>query len=161
MLYLSNSLSTNILMQFEFTQSIALFLIPIAVGLITESIKFLNYIRKYGWDINYSIAYGHMPSAHTAYVVSLVTTMWLFEGYRSPTFAIALIMAIIVIMDALRLRVYIGQYAEHINRLVQQLKLDENQFPKLKERVGHKPEEVAVGALCGIFLTLLIFAFVV
>ena len=143
----------------EFTQSIALFLIPIAVGITTEFIKFINYIRKHGFDINYSIAYGHMPSAHTAYVTSLVTTMWLFEGYRSPVFAIALIMAIIVIMDAVRLRVYMGQYAQHINHLVQHLKLDEGEFPKLKERVGHKPEEVIVGALCGIGFTMLIFAF--
>jgi uncharacterized protein len=143
----------------EFTQSIALFLIPIAVGITTELIKFINYIRKHGFDINYSIAYGHMPSAHTAYVTSLVTTMWLFEGYRSPVFAISLIMAIIVIMDAVRLRVYMGQYAQHINHLVEHFNLSEEEFPKLKERVGHKPEEVIVGALCGIGFTMLIFAF--
>lgn len=142
----------------EFTHSAALFLIPITVGILTEGIKFLNYIRKHGFDINYSIAYGHMPSAHTAYVVSLVTTMWVFEGYTSSAFAIALIVAIIVIMDALRLRVYMGQYAKHINDIVTHLKLDESQFPVLKERVGHKPSEVLVGALCGIALTLLLAA---
>jgi hypothetical protein len=143
------------------TSSAALFLIPIAVGLITEGIKFLNYARKYGWDINYSVAYGHMPSAHTAYVTSLVTTMWVFEGYASPTFAIALIMAIIVIMDALRLRVYMGQYAQHINAIVKHLNLDEKEFVPLKERVGHKPREVIVGAIFGVILTLLFTAFIV
>jgi hypothetical protein len=145
----------------EFTQSAALFLIPIAVGLITEGIKFINYIRKYGWNIDYSIAYGHMPSAHTAYVVSLVTTMWIFEGYRSPTFAIALIMAIIVIMDALRLRVYMGQQAHYINGIVKHLNLDEQLFAPLKERVGHKPKEVFIGAIFGVILTLLFTAFFV
>ncbi|MDD5083830.1 MAG: divergent PAP2 family protein [Candidatus Moranbacteria bacterium] len=143
-----------------FTHSVALFVIPIAVGIITEGIKFLNYIRKHGWNINYSIAYGHMPSAHTAYVLSLVTTMWIFEGYHSSAFAIAFIMAIIVIMDALRLRVYMGQYAKHINDIVTHLNLDPDKFPALKERVGHKPAEVVVGALCGIVLTLLITAFI-
>jgi acid phosphatase family membrane protein YuiD len=143
------------------TYSAELFLIPIAVGLITEGMKFLNYIRKYGWNINYSIAYGHMPSAHTAYVLSLVTTMWIFEGYNSSAFAIALIMAIIVIMDALRLRVYMGQYAQHINSIVKHLNLDEKEFPILKERVGHKPEEVVVGALCGVVLTFIFAAFFV
>ncbi len=145
----------------EFTQSAALFLVPIAVGLLTELIKFVNYIRKYGWDINYSIAYGHMPSAHTAYVASLVTTMWVFEGYRSPVFAIALIMAIIVIMDALRLRVYIGQNAQYVNSIIKHLNLDEKEFPALKERVGHKPAEVVVGAICGILLTLVITTFLI
>lgn len=144
----------------EFTQSVALFIIPITVGLTTEIIKFINYTRKYGWNINYSIAYGHMPSAHTAYVTSLVTTMWLFEGYRSPVFAIALIMAIIVIMDALRLRVYMGQHAQYINEIIQHLDIDESRFPRLKERVGHKPEEVAVGAICGVILTIIFSAFV-
>lgn len=144
----------------EFTQSAALFIIPIAVGLITEMIKFINYVRKYGWDINYSIAYGHMPSAHTAYVISLVTTMFIFEGFRSPTFAVAFIMAVIVIMDALRLRVYMGQHAQYINNIVHHLNLDEEQFPTLKERVGHTPSEVIGGAVCGIILTLLFAAFV-
>lgn len=143
----------------EFTQSTALFIIPIAVGLTTEVIKFINYIRKHGWNLNYSIAYGHMPSAHTAYVISLVTTMWLFEGYKSPVFAIALIMAIIVIMDALRLRVYMGQHAQYINDVIQYLNLDEKQFPRLKERVGHKPEEVIVGAIVGVILTIVFSAF--
>lgn len=144
----------------EFTQSVALFIIPITVGVTTEIIKFLNYIRKHGWNLNYSIAYGHMPSAHTAYVTSLVTTMWLFEGLASPVFAISLIMAIIVIMDALRLRVYMGQHAQYINDIIQHLKLDENHFPRLKERVGHKPAEVAVGAVVGVILTLLFTALI-
>lgn len=140
--------------------SIALFLIPIAVGLTTELIKFINYIRKYGWDIHYSIAYGHMPSAHTAYVLSLVTTMWLFEGLNSPAFAISIIMAIIVIMDALRLRVYIGQSAQQINGIVAELHLDREKFPELKERVGHKISEVVVGGICGFLLTLLFASFI-
>jgi acid phosphatase family membrane protein YuiD len=142
----------------ELTQAAVLFLIPIAVGLITEVIKFLNYIRKHGWDIGYSILDGHMPSAHTAYVASLVTTMWLYEGYQSSAFAISLIMAIIVVTDALRLRAHVGHQAEYINNIVTQLKLDTTQFPRLKERVGHKPKEVFVGALCGIALTLLFYA---
>lgn len=139
-------------------QSILIFLIPVLVGILTEAIKFANYCRKYGWDIRYSIAYGHMPSAHTAFVLSLVTTVSLVDGFTTTSFAIALILAIIVIFDALRLRVYMGEHAQYLNALSKELKLDETRFPRLKERVGHKPEEVAVGALVGIFLTLFLFA---
>lgn len=138
-------------------QPYELFLIPIIVGLTAELIKFLNYCRKYGFDINYSIAYGHMPSAHTAYVTSLVTAVGIREGLGSGVFAIALIMAVIVIMDALRLRVYMGQHAQYINNVIQNLKLDESQFPRLKERVGHKPSEVIAGAVVGIALTFIFF----
>ena len=137
---------------------ILLFLVPILVGVITEAIKFANYCRKHGWDLRYSLAYGHMPSAHTAFVASLVTTVALIDGFTTTSFAIALALATIVIFDALRLRVYMGEHAQYLNALIKELKLDESNFPRLKERVGHKPEEVAVGALIGIFLTLLFFA---
>ncbi len=137
---------------------ILLFLIPIVVSIITEAIKFANYCRKYGWDIRYSITYGHMPSAHTAFVMSLVTTVALIDGFTTTSFAIALSLAIIVIGDALRLRVYMGDQAKFLNELSKELHLNETKFPRLKERVGHKPKEVAVGAFVGIFLTLLLFA---
>jgi acid phosphatase family membrane protein YuiD len=137
---------------------IMLFLVPILVGIIAEAIKFANYCRKHGWDLRYSIAYGHMPSAHTAFVASLVTTVALIDGFAQTSFAIALTLAIIVIFDALRLRVYMGEHAQYLNALTKELKLDESTFPRLKERVGHKPEEVAVGAILGILLTLFFFA---
>ena len=137
---------------------IIVFLVPVLVAVLTEAIKFANYCRKYGWDIRYSIAYGHMPSAHTAFVASLVTTVALEDGFEKTTFAIALTLAIIVIFDALRLRVYMGEHARFLNSLVKELRLDETKYPRLKERVGHKPEEVAVGALVGILLTLFFFA---
>lgn len=143
---------------FMFRNEILLFLIPVLVGVTTEAIKFANYCRKHGWDLRYSITYGHMPSAHTAFVMSLVTTVALVDGFTKTSFAIALAFAIIVIFDALRLRVYMGEQAQYLNRLAKELNLDESTFPRLKERVGHKPEEVAVGALVGIFLTLLFFA---
>ena len=138
-------------------QPYALFIIPIIVGLTAELLKFINYCFKHGFDINYSIAYGHMPSAHTAYVTSLVTTVALHDEIHSSIFAVALIMAILVIMDALRLRVYMGQHAQYINSIVDHLKLNHDDFPRLKERVGHKPEEVAVGALLGIVLTFIAY----
>lgn len=137
---------------------IILFLVPMLVGVTTEGIKFANYCRKHGWNLRYSITYGHMPSAHTAFVASLVTTVALFDGFSTTSFAIAIAFASIVIFDALRLRVYMGEHAHFLNTLAQELKLDENRFPRLKERVGHKPEEVAVGALVGVFLTLFFFA---
>jgi acid phosphatase family membrane protein YuiD len=135
-----------------------MFLIPIAVGVLAEIVKFLNFARKYGWNWRYSIAYGHMPSAHTAFVTSTVTTIGFYEGINSPAFALALILAIIVIMDALRLRVYMGQHAQYINNLIHKLNFSEEEFPRLKERVGHKPEEVVIGAIFGILLTTFILS---
>jgi len=146
----------------EFTQSVTLFLVPIIVFFVTEIVKIVNYIRKYGRNASYfSLLDGHMPSAHTAYVSSLVTMMWLFEGYRSPSFAVSLILATIVITDALKLRAHVGHQAEYLNHIVRHLNLDAKEFPPLKIHVGHKPKEVAVGAVFGILLTLVITAFLV
>lgn len=133
------------------------FLVPITVGILAEIVKFLNHWRKHGWDPSYSIAYGHMPSAHTAFVTSLATTVGALDGIGSSAFGVALCFAIIVIMDALRLRVYMGEHAAYINRLITDLRLDESQFPRLKERVGHKPSEVIVGAIFGFIVTLFLF----
>lgn len=141
-----------------FSEPILLFLIPAVVAIITEIVKFVLYSMKHGFDMRYSLAYGHMPSAHTAFVTSLVTTVAFFDGFSNVSFAIAFTLAVIVIFDALRLRVYMGDHARYLNTIVKELKMDESQFPRLKERVGHKPEEVAVGAVVGILLTLFIVA---
>lgn len=133
-----------------------LFLVPIAAGLAAELVKFLNQWRKHGWNIGYAVAYGHMPSAHTSFVVSLVTVLGFTQGIQSPVFALAVAFATVVIFDAVRLRVFLGDHARQINQLVQDLHLDPDRFPRLKERVGHKPIEVLAGAIFGFLFTVLL-----
>lgn len=134
----------------------AFILIPSFVFVIATLIKLIIHWRKHGFDINYSLAYGHMPSGHTAFVTSLATTIGILEGWHSPIFGLAFCFAVLVILDALRLRVWMGEHAMYINRLIAKLNLDETEFPHLKERIGHKPEEVVVGALLGISVALLL-----
>ena len=136
------------------------FLVPITVGVLAELVKFINHWHKHGWDITYSIAYGHMPSAHTAFVVSLATTIGLRDGWHTPIFGLAFCFMVLVVMDALRLRVYMGEHAVYINRLITKLNLEQSEFPHLKERVGHKPIEVTAGAVFGIVLTYLLLRIV-
>lgn len=140
----------------EITFTGELFLIPIAAGIAAELVKFLNQWRKHGWNIGYAVAYGHMPSAHTSFVISVVTVIGFTQGTNSPIFALAVAFATIVIFDAVRLRVFLGDHARHINQIVEDLKLDPEKFPRLKERVGHKPIEVLAGAIFGFLFTLLL-----
>lgn len=134
----------------------AIFLVPIAVGVITQGIKFVVYSIKHGWDISYAITHGHMPSAHTAFITSLVTSIALYDddGVRSGAFAVAVILAVIVIDDAVRLRMYMGDQGRYLNMLIRQLNIDEEQFPRLKERVGHRVSEVIIGGVFGVIATL-------
>ena len=134
------------------------FVIPIFVGIFIQVIKFFMYSIKHGWDIRYAMTHGHMPSAHTAFIISLVTSVGLFDTdhFRSGAFAISVILAIIVIDDAVRLRMYMGDQGRYLNMLVRQLPVDEKKYPRLKERVGHKISEVVVGGILGFILTILL-----
>lgn len=134
------------------------FVIPIFVGSFTQIVKFFFYSTRHGWDIRYAMTHGHMPSAHTAFIISLVTSVGLFDTdhFRSGAFAISVILAIIVIDDAVRLRMYMGDQGRYLNMLIRQLPVDEKKYPRLKERVGHKISEVVVGGILGFFLTILL-----
>ncbi len=140
----------------EIISQYAIFAIPIIVGTVTQTIKFVVFSMKHGWSLQYSMTHGHMPSAHTAFIVSLVTAVAIFDenGIRSSAFAIAAILAVIVIDDAVRLRMYMGDQGRYLNMLVRQLNVDEKNFPRLKERIGHRVSEVIIGGILGFALTI-------
>jgi len=133
-----------------------IFAIPMFIGFFTQSLKYIIYSLKHGWDIKYAMTHGHMPSAHTAFIVSLVTSIGCYTGTASGAFAVSVALAIIIIDDAVRLRVYTGDQGRYLNMLIRQLPVNEKQFPRLKERVGHKLSEVAAGGILGFILTLIL-----
>lgn len=143
----------------QFLSNYAPFLIPIAVGIIVQFIKFILYSIKHGWNIKYAFTHGHMPSAHTALAISLMTTVGFYEGIHDASFAISAVLAFIIIDDAARLRMHLGDQGRYLNmlvgQLVGQLDIDKKKFPRLKERTGHRVSEILIGALLGFFLSLI------
>jgi acid phosphatase family membrane protein YuiD len=135
----------------NFMEPYLVVLIPILVGIGTQTLKFLLFTLKHGWKPEYMFTHGHMPSAHTAFAISLATSIGWYEGLHSGAFAISLAFAFILIDDAARIRMYLGDQGRYLNMLIDQLKgeIDEKQFPHLKERVGHRVSEVVVGAMVG------------
>ena len=131
-------------------------LVPIAVGVITQALKFIIFTVKHGWKPEYMLTHGHMPSAHTAFAISLAVSVGWYEGVGSGSFAVAAALAFILVDDAARIRMYLGDQGRYLNMLVEQLDVDGSKFPRLKERVGHRVSEVIVGGLIGLFATLLI-----
>jgi len=126
------------------------------VGAIVQVMKFIVYSLKHGWDWHYAMTHGHMPSAHTGFIVALVTSVGYYEGITTGAFTVAVALAIIVIDDAARLRMYMGDQGRYLNMLIRQLNVSEDQFPRLKERVGHRVSEVIVGGILGFALTILL-----
>lgn len=131
----------------------AVFVIPLIVALITQTTKFVLYSLKHGWDIHYAFTHGHMPSAHTSFAVSLMTSIAFYEGVYTGSFAVAVALAFLIIDDATRLRMHLGDQGRYLNMLIEQLNISEEKFPRLKERTGHRVSEVIVGATMGFLLT--------
>lgn len=132
-------------------------IIPVVVGIGTQFLKFAIFTARHGWQPEYMFTHGHMPSAHTAFAISLATSIGWYEGLHSGAFAVAFALAFVLIDDAARIRMYLGDQGRYLNMLIDQLKgsIDEKQFPHLKERVGHRTSEVVVGGLIGFIGTIL------
>lgn len=135
-------------------------ILPVTVGFIIWVIKFLVFYIKHDFNWSHAVkhgtTYGHMPSAHTGFMASLVTSVGYYAGINSGAFTVAVALAIIVIDDALRLRIYMGDQGRRLNFIIEQLKISKTEFPRLKERVGHRKSEVIVGAILGFLLTYLL-----
>ena len=96
---------------------------------------------------------GGMPSSHSATVMALVTSTAFYYGADTFEFAVAAIMALIVMHDAMGVRRETGKQAKVINNMMDWfVELNSNIPPeeKLKEFVGHSPMQVFFGALLGI-----------
>lgn len=109
------------------------------------------------WDLGRFFGSGGMPSSHTAFVVSLsIMTGWL-SGFDKPEFAVAVVLACIVMYDASGVRRETGLQAEVINDIIEKVFVNGEPISdvELKELVGHTKLEVAGGFLVGVFIALL------
>lgn len=132
--------------------------LPVVAELIAQAAKF--FIKSNHLELSYKnfFAYSGMPSAHSAMMVSLATIVGLEQGLTSPLFAVAFIIAVIIIRDALGLRRYLGEHGKILNILVKDLKDDElldKNYPHLLEKIGHTPGQVAAGSIIGFLISLI------
>ncbi len=100
---------------------------------------------------------GGMPSSHASTVCALATMTALTAGVASFEFAIAVVFAIVVMVDASGVRRETGNQAVILNELMEYFgKLKDNpprfSHDKLKELIGHTPLQVQTGAALGIII---------
>lgn len=109
------------------------------------------------WDWHWLLSAGGMPSAHSAAVVALTTSIAWLEGLDSAAFAIALVIAIIVVYDAAGVRRSAGDQARVLNQILEELFSGRPIAEEhLRELIGHTPFEVLVGAALGAGITALL-----
>ena len=118
----------------------------------------INLIRGQGLALRRVLGSGDMPSSHSATVCAMVVATGRYCGVTSTEFALAAVVSIIVMYDAMGVRYETGEQAKLLNRMFNEW-MDQgvNALPflggkKLKEMVGHTPIEVLTGAVLGIAL---------
>lgn len=101
---------------------------------------------------------GGMPSSHSATVCALATAAGMKYGGGSFEFAISVMLAIIVMYDAMGVRRETGIQAKVLNEMIEMFTNMGNKVSvedKLKEFVGHTPLQVLMGAILGIIIAVL------
>lgn len=107
----------------------------------------LTLLTEKRFDVTRLVGTGGMPSSHSALVVALAFSVGKHNGFETPYFAIALILALVVMYDAAGIRRAAGKQAEILNLLIEKHQLPD--MEKLKELLGHTPLEVFAGAILG------------
>lgn len=121
----------------------------------------LEYLRNRDWNWVILFSTGGMPSSHTALITATAHGIGLYQGFDSPLFAVAAVLAIIVIYDATGIRRQAGRHAELINRIINDLTsghpVQEEQGEQLKEVLGHTPWEALGGMVLGLTISTLMW----
>jgi uncharacterized protein len=122
----------------------------------------IDLIRTRKLNITYLLSTGGMPSAHSALVGALATSVGLTKGWSSAEFAIACLFAIIVMYDAAGVRQAAGKQAKILNQLIDELFQEEHNLneERLKELLGHTPFQVLVGLGLGISIAMVFSKYV-
>ena len=94
---------------------------------------------------------GGMPSAHSALVCALATTVGKTQGFGSPLFAITMVLAAIVMYDATGVRQAVDKQSEILTHLLNHIPRTQDDFDRFLEGlVGHTRFQVLAGAILGI-----------
>lgn len=148
--------------------------LPLALGVLAIVLAQLlkipvHYVMTKKWDIQMFRTTGSLPSSHSAGVMALATSVGFEAGFQSTTFAVAAMIAGVVMYDAIGIRYHAGQQAIALNQLKQEMNTllknlnnsnsdsSQQSAKQLKTLLGHKPVEVLAGALLGVIFASIIY----
>lgn len=128
--------------------------IPLILWFLIQTFKVLtDLVINKKLNVKRIIGAGGMPSSHSAVVCSLASCVGKEYGFNSGIFAIAVIMAFVVMYDAAGVRRAAGKQATILNKILETPGLTTLQVQeKLVEVLGHTPIQVFVGAILGVIV---------
>lgn len=128
----------------------------------------IHFMKTGKWKPDLFFQTGGMPSSHSAGVSSLTTYIALQRGMPTVDFALSLIYGLIVMYDAQGIRRQTGELTLKVNDIgefidkiheKENVEYKEKAPVKLKEMLGHKPQEVIGGAVLGIVIGVIGYLF--
>ena len=124
-------------------------------GFGAQVIKLIIYwFRHKSLNVRDLVVTGGMPSSHSAFVVALATSIYLTEG-TSTAFAIALVLAFIIVRDAFGVRRTVGEEGLLLTHIMKKMRMKS----KTHLAMGHTPLQVFFGALLGLATSLFVYYF--
>jgi acid phosphatase family membrane protein YuiD len=94
-----------------------------------------------------------MPSTHVALTASVAISIGFKEGWDSAMFALASVLAIVIMADAAGVRRATGEQAKVLNKIMLIFFKEEKiKNERMQEFIGHTPFEVIVGATIGLVI---------
>jgi acid phosphatase family membrane protein YuiD len=121
---------------------------------LIKTVRSLIVTRKL--NLSYITASGGMPSSHTSLVVGLATGIARIDGLQSTSFALAAVLAGVVMYDAAGVRLAVSKQARILNLMLDDFFHERGiRQQRLHELIGHTPVQVFAGALVGIIFGLL------
>jgi hypothetical protein len=119
---------------------------------IAQTLKvFTFYCQEGRWDLSRLVGSGGMPSSHTGAVAALAAALGAVAGTSSPEFAIAVVVAGVVMYDASGVRLHAGRQASVLNVILTELPPEHpaSDHRPLRDTLGHTPLQVLAGAALG------------
>jgi acid phosphatase family membrane protein YuiD len=125
-----------------------------AIAQVTKTIYDLFKQRKL--VVGRLVSSGGMPSSHSSLVTGLATATGRVAGVGSVAFAVAVVLASIVMYDAAGVRRAVSIQARILNQMIDEAFQGKPFAEKrLRELIGHTPIQVFAGGLLGIVVGLL------
>ncbi|KAG9447623.1 hypothetical protein H6P81_013751 [Aristolochia fimbriata] len=117
----------------------------------------ITWYREKRWDSRRLFGSGGMPSSHSATVTALAAAIGFQDGTGGSSFALAVVLAAIVMYDASGIRLHAGKQAEVLNQIVCEFPAQHplSNVRPLHELLGHTPLQVAVGGILGCLVSFL------
>lgn len=124
---------------------------------LAQAIKMiLSFIENKRIDWSLATASGGMPSSHTAFVIAATTMIGKTEGVESSIFALAVVLSIVVMYDAMNVRRAVGHMGQTLNQMINKInKAGKLDVENVKEILGHSPLQVFAGLVLGLAVGML------